>query len=213
MTNQLPNVALHGFNRLVAVNDLNASRFAFGEVAVALPDALIEFERLVFHSVEEFPASGAFQSDARVQINYKRQVRQAIADGKCDDAGHELPIKLPGHALIDRAGIVKPVADDNLIAGKGRAYDFPDELGAAGAEQEQFGFRYHCGGLFAVLEDVTNLFAYIRAARLTGEQYRPALASQPGRQKLDMRGLAAAFPAFKRDKCARPPHFSRVSRR
>src|SRR5207244_10070618 len=72
-----PNLLLNGSQRLAAVNDLNPLRFTVGEIEVALPDMLVKLQRLAFHAVEQFPAAGTIEADARVEVDHQRQVRHA----------------------------------------------------------------------------------------------------------------------------------------
>jgi hypothetical protein len=62
-------------------------------------------------------------------------------------------------------------------------------------------------GVFAVLENVTDLFAHFCATRLAGDQDAITLLPQVGYQTLDVRGLSAAFPALKSDEFAFFGHF------
>ena len=149
---------------------------------------------------------GSEETDARVEVNHECEVGPARADGEFVDEFDGSRIQLPSAALINRGRIKKPVGNHNLAGSQRRLDDFTNELGAAGAKQQQFGFRHHAGGLFAVLENVPDLFTDFRAARFTQHQDWPAAGMQAGDDALDLRGLAAAFAAFKRDELAGARH-------
>jgi hypothetical protein len=61
--------------------------------------------------------------------------------------------------------------------------------------------------LFAVLQDVTDLFAHFCTTGFPGDQYMVTLLAQAGYQTIDVRGLSASFAAFKSDECALFGHF------
>ena len=65
----------------------------------------------------------------------------------------------------------------------------------------------HGPRVFAVLEDVTNLFTHIRTARLSGDQNLITLLPQMGYQSLDVGGLSAAFSTLESDEFAFFDHF------
>lgn len=190
-----------------AVDDFDALRVMPGEVEIALPDALVKLQRLAFHPVKEFPATGAFEADARIEINDQRQIRYAIADGKSIDESDALGRYLSTNALVNRRGIEKPVGDHHGALGEGWLDDFADELGAAGAKEKQLGLGDHPGRLFAVLEDVTNLFAHICPTGFAHDQNGVAGLSQSRNGALNVGRFAAAFAPFKADEFAGNGHY------
>ncbi len=63
-------------------------RLAFGQIEIALPDAIVEFQRLVLHAVEQLATAGAFQADARVKVDNQRELRHVRADREIVDGRH-----------------------------------------------------------------------------------------------------------------------------
>src|SRR5438046_825690 len=115
-----PNFLLNCSQQLAAVNDLDPLRFTLGEIEITLPDALVKLQRLAFHAVEQFPAAGTLEADARVEVDHQRQVRHAVAHGEAVNERDAVGGKLAAHALVDGGGIEKAVGDDDLAFGEGR---------------------------------------------------------------------------------------------
>ena len=141
MPEKFPDLLFDGGKALAAVEDFDARRFLPGQCEITLPDAVVKIERLIFHPVEKFPAASAFEADARIEINDECEVGPAIADGEFVDELDRRWIEFAADALVDGGGIEKPVGNHNLTFGECWLDNFANELGAAGAEKKQFGFR------------------------------------------------------------------------
>ncbi len=134
MLDQFPNLLFDGGQTLIAVHHFNPGRFLPGERKISLPDAVIEIERLIFHAVEQLPAAGAFEANARVEVNNEREVGPAGANGKFIDEANRHRVKLTAGTLVHGCGIKESVCNHNLAGSQGWLNDFANELGAAGAK-------------------------------------------------------------------------------
>jgi hypothetical protein len=129
-------------------------------------------------------------------------MRPCIPDGEINHRAHPPEIKLSAVALIRGGGIIKPVAQHDLAGGQSRTDHLADELRAAGVHQQQLRLGSHRVIRLAVLERVPDFLANGRAPRLAqGAHDAPEFAQAFGQQH-NLRGLAAAFVAFKRDEQA-----------
>lgn len=199
-----PDVRSDFVDGLGGIDDDETVRLAAGEVQIALADGFIEGAGLRFHAVGSVANSRgqAGGGNGRVEVEEEGDGGQAITDGKTVDNSNFQGIDAAGNALIDGSGVVEAVADDDAASVQSRKDFFPDELGAAGGEEEEFGFGGEECPVFGILQQVANGFAGVGAARLASDEWRGAHFRQALGEELDLSGFAAGFGALESDKQA-----------
>lgn len=102
-------------------------------------------------------------------------------------------------ALIDGGGVEEAVADDDAALREGGADDFFCELGAAGAEEEDFGGGADAHFGAGEFEDVADGFTQGGAAGFAGDEVGDAVLFEAFDEVVDLGGFARAFAAFEGD--------------
>ena len=175
--------------------------FARGEFEISAADGFKKFLGLALDPVG-IPVliSHAGQRGRTVEIEQKCQVRQANSDGKGIDPGGDFRRNHPGHSLIHRGRIKKPVGDHDASFCQRGADDFPDKLRPAGSKEEEFGFGGKSRSLGGVLEEVADQLAGGCSSGLANQQRHMPVRPERLREQADLGGFSTAFRAFKCEK-------------
>ena len=157
--------------RLRSVEDADAVGFACGEFEIPAADRFKKRFGLPLDPVRVLvPGAHAGDSRGAVEIEEKCHVRETDADREGVDPGGHLRRDHPGNPLIDGRGIEKPVGDHGASRSEGGTDHFPDELGAACGEEEEFGFGRQRRAVGGMLEEVADHLAGWSSARLPHQQ-------------------------------------------
>ena len=109
-----------------------------------------------------------------VDIEDEGEVGPAIADGDGVQVPDHFLVEPARHALVNGGRIGEAIGDDDGAAVERGLNNLPNELAAARLEKEQLGLRRHRHALRRELQEMTDLFANRRPARLAGDQERHA---------------------------------------
>jgi len=130
-----------------------------GQFQIAAANGFKKNLGFAFDAVGALVASAhAGQGGGAVQIEEKGHGGEKSADGEMVDPGGFLRRDFSGDSLVDGCGIQKAVGDHDAPGFQGRADDFPHELGAAGGEEKEFGFRGEGLSFRRMLKEVTDHF-------------------------------------------------------
>jgi len=124
----------------------------FRKVEIALADSGEKLLALAFDAVE-FPVAfvHAAKGCLTVEVEHEGHIWQASSDGEGIDPRSFLGGNAAGDALID-CGRIKKTVTDHDAASLERGLDFfPNELGAARGEEQEFGFGNEVFALRGVL--------------------------------------------------------------
>ena len=190
------------FRRQRRIQDTKPARFPAGEIQIPLPSRVVKRLLRLLHPVPpvRMARPGPGQARRRIQIQQERHLRPASARREIIDCRHQFRRQLAAMALVNRGGIQKPVRHHDPAMGEERLDLFPDQLGPACREQQQFGLPRHRSILRVVLQQMPDHFPDRRPAGLPDAEYVASRLLPIGHQQPDLRGLPASLPAFKTDK-------------
>ncbi len=103
------------------------------------------------------------------------------------------------NALVNSGGIGEAIGKNDRTAIERRLNHFPDELAATGFEEEELGLRSHGHALGVELEEVPDLFADRRPARLARDEQGHAGVRQAIGQQAHLGRFSTTFRTFKCD--------------
>ena len=144
----------------------------------------------------------------RIHIQQIRAFRQQTVRGPHAQVSDFRGRQLAAARLVRQRGIEIPVGDDHRAALQSGQNHFRDVLRAVGGEQQRLRTRGDVGTIVliprihAVQQHFANRHAQCGAARLARDHAFAALRFNICAQPFDLRGLAHAVNAFKRDKSA-----------
>src|SRR5215510_14689716 len=104
-------------------------------------------------------------------------------------------------ALVGQGAVGVAVTEYDAAARQARADHLAHQLGARGRIEQYLGPRLH-GAVAQIVQQIADLLADLRAARLAREQYGPAQPRQVLGQRLDLSGFARAIRALEGDEVA-----------
>ena len=175
-----------------------------GEGEVALAHGFVKLRAFAFHAVGPAELAGhgvgALPSGGGVHIKEESDIGTAIAEGEFVDLADGIDAQLAADALVDDAGIVETIGQDPLAIGERGEDGLPDELGAAGGEEEEFGLRAHAAAFRRVFEEVPDDFAQRGATGFPGGEAANPASFQQGTDLPDLGGFPATFGSFETDK-------------
>ncbi len=143
---------------------------------------------------------------APIHIQQIRAFRQQTVRGPHAQVSDFRGRQLAAARLVRQRGIEIPVGDDHRAALQSGQNHFRDVLRAVGGEQQRLRTRGDVGTIVliprihAVQQHFANRHAQCGAARLARDHAFAALRFNICAQPFDLRGLAHAVNAFKRDK-------------
>ncbi len=183
----------HGLRFLPGVHDEVAGGVGGGQGEEAGPYALVELGRLRLQPVRRLREPLARRLRRHVQQH--RQVRHEAVGRPARDTGDLGRGQIAAGALVGDGGVDVAVGDDDGAALQGGADEAVDVFGAVRRVQQGLGPVRDPGG-GDVQEDRTQPLAHRGRARLARDDDLVALAADPLGERLHLRGLARAVPAF-----------------
>ena len=177
---------------------MDAVFFAGGEFEIPATNGLEKSLGFAFDPVRILvPAPHALEGGGAVEIEQECHVREADADGKTIDPGSHFRRDHPGNPLIDGRRIEKPVGDHGASRIQRGTDHFPDKLGPAGREEEEFGFGSQCSAVGGMLEEMPDHLTCRRPSGFAHQQRLLPPRPQGFRKESDLGGLPASLRAFK----------------
>lgn len=124
-----------------------------------------------------------------------------------------LLVEASSGALIGQGGVFVAVAKDPDSLFKGGTNLVFDELGAAGAKEEEFGTRDSSGTVYALLQDVAYGFSDGCASGLSGLKHLYAFLAEVFGGEGYVGAFPDAFASFEGDELSLGHYFSLTGRR
>ena len=176
---------MHGIERPIGVDGADAIRLGLRKSGITGLNSLKKLTICGLKAIRAPSIGTAFFTGFNGDLQQNRQIRPCFTHGKVDDRLHSRCIQPAPRALINCGGIIKAIAQNHLARGQSGPDDLPHKLRAAGVHQQKLGLG---GEIFwAVLEQLANLFATLRAARLAHHAHGVSLRLQAFGELVDVR--------------------------